>query len=57
MARKKEGWEIGQGKWSQPAKLTEGRPPEDAKPGKEITEGVWINDERAMRGPRKRSSS
>jgi hypothetical protein len=52
MAKRKQGWELGQGKFSQPVKLNEGPKLEDTQKGKEITEVYTDNDLGAIRGTR-----
>ena len=53
MAKKREGYKSGEGKYNLPVKLNEGPKLQDAEKGKEITE-VWTdNDLGAIRGTRK----
>ena len=52
MAKRKQGWEKGLGKYSTPVKLTEGKPLEDAQPGREESQAVYETDY-PIRGVRK----
>lgn len=55
MAKKKEGWEIGQGKFSKPAKITNAPEPDDGLKGKEVAKLIYDGDDRVFRGGHKDS--
>ena len=52
---KKQGWEIGLGKYAAPVKLTNAPEPDNGLKGKEVAKEVYENDDNpAVRGGRPR---
>jgi len=55
MAKKKQGWEIGLGRYAAPVKLNEGKGDDPSAKGKDVSKEVYENDDNpAVRGGRPR---